>query len=329
MDKLLEIKNLTVNYFTDQGIVKALDEVNLTFKKGEVTGIIGESGCGKTSLARSILSSLPGGGKIEKGEILFQGEDLLKKSEKELSTSIRGKKITLIPQDPSDSLNPVFTVGTQMWDIIVPKLFNKVSLKNRSRIRQEVKKMFIDKLKEVQLPTPEMILNRYPHEVSGGQKQRILVAIALLTNPVLLIADEPTTSLDVTVEAQILLLLRNLINEYKTTTIYVTHNLAVSSIICDFITVMYCGQIVESAPSNSFFSNPAHPYSKSLLDCLPKEGSVFKDIPGRVPSLINPPEGCRFNTRCDCKNSKCDSSQKPPQIEIAPDHWVSCHNPIL
>jgi oligopeptide/dipeptide ABC transporter ATP-binding protein len=180
----------------------------------------------------------------------------------------------------------------------------------------------------VQLPSASIFLNKYPHELSGGQKQRILIAIALLTNPALLVADEPTTALDVTVEAQITRLLKSLIKEHRTSTLYITHDLALASKVCDFITVMYCGQVVESAPSSSFFSNPAHPYSRKLLECLPKPDRELGEITGRVPSMINPPEGCSFHPRCDCILSQC-SKKKPPLMEIAPAHWVCCFNPFF
>lgn len=328
MSNLLEIRELVVNYNTDQGIVKALDKISLTIEKGSVRGVIGESGCGKTTLARSILSILPDSAEIEQGEVLFQGQDILKKSEKELSSSIRGKAVALIPQDPFDSLNPVFTVGTQMWDIVVGRLSGKVSFNRRRRSRKEITEIFIDKLRQVQLYSSEILLSAYPHELSGGQKQRILIATALLLNPLLLVADEPTTALDVTVEAQILRLLKGLIREHRTSTLYITHDLAVASTICDSMTVMYCGQIVESAPVDSFFSNPAHPYSRDLLECLPKPRSEFKDIPGRVPSLIDPPDGCRFHPRCNRKLTQC-CQKRPPEKEIVPGHWVRCYNPVL
>ncbi len=329
MSSLCDIKQLTVNYITDQGRVKALDEVNLTIERGTVRGLVGESGCGKSTLAKSILRILPSSAQIdEKSQILFQGEDMLKKPEKELN-AMRGGKLTLIPQNPSDSLNPVFTIGTQMWDIVVPKLFpSRDYLGKRKKRRQEIARLFVNELKRVQLPSARMLLNRYPHELSGGQKQRILIAIALLTNPVLLVADEPTTALDVTVEAQIIQLLEILIKEHRTSTLYITHDLSVASKVCDLITVMYCGQIVESAPSISFFSNPAHPYSRKLLECLPKPDSELGEIPGRVPSLISPPEGCSFHPRCDRNLAQC-SKKKPPRKEVTPAHWVCCYNPFL
>lgn len=328
MSKLLEIKELTVSYITDQGKGEVLDKVNLTIGKGLVRGLIGESGCGKTTLAKSILSILPNSAKIEKGKILFQGENILKKSEKELNTSIRGKAIALIPQDPSDSLNPVFTVGTQAQDIISRKLLDNVSFGNRKKSRKEIREMFIDKLKQVQLSSPRRLLDRYPHEFSGGQKQRILIAMTFLLNPLLIIADEPTTALDVTTEAQILELLRESISEHKASALYITHDLAVASKICDFITVMYCGQIFESAPSRSFFSSPVHPYSRKLIECLPNPEREFKSIPGRVASLIDPPEGCRFYPRCDRKLTQC-SQKRLPKKQIAPNHFVYCCNPVL
>jgi len=327
MENVIEVNKLTVSYVTDQGKVKALDDVYVTIKKGSVRGVIGESGCGKSTLAKSILQILPAAAEIESGEVLFHGVDLLRKSDNELR-AIRGKAITLIPQDPFDSLNPVFTIETQMRDIVAPKLFPKRIVLNRSKVREKIRRLVINKLKQVQLPSPEKLLCRYPHELSGGQKQRILIAAALLLNPLLVVADEPTTSLDVTVEAQILELLKDLISEYKTSTLYITHNLDVASAICDYITVMYCGQIIESAPSDSFFTNPAHPYSRKLLECLPKPGRGFIDIPGRVPSLIVAPQGCRFHPRCERRLKEC-SKERPPQMNIGAGHWICCYNPDL
>jgi len=324
MSSLVKIKNLYVNYNTEQGKAKVLDGVELELQKGVINGIIGESGCGKSTLAKTILSILPKAGEVEKGEIIFKGEDLLKMSRNELNKRINGKEITFIPQDPSNSLNPLFTIGVQMKDLVMTKLFNG-KRKNMSKIKE----MFIKHMKEVQLPSPEDILKRFPHELSGGQKQRILIAISMISKPSLIIADEPTTALDVTVEAQILELLKRIIKNNITSTLYITHNLAVASKICDIITVMYCGQIVESAPKDSFFMNPAHPYSRKLLECLPDVGRKIKDIPGGLPSLINPPEGCRFQTRCERKTSQCASSQKLPKKEISANHWVRCYNPYF
>ena len=324
MSSLIEIKNLYVNYNTEQGKAKVLDGVELKLQKGVISGIIGESGCGKSTLAKTILSILPSAGKVEKGEVIFKGEDLLKMSRNELNKRINGKEITFIPQDPSDSLNPLFTIGVQMKDLVIPKLFNG-KRKNMSKIKE----MFIKQLEEVQLSSPEDILKRFPHELSGGQKQRLFIAISLIIKPSLIIADEPTTALDVTIEAQILELLKRTIKNNMSSTLYITHNLAVASKICDMITVMYCGQIVESAPKKSFFTNPAHPYSRKLLACLPEIGKKIEDIPGKVPSLLNPPEGCRFQTRCERKTSQCTSSQKPPKKEISANHWVQCYNPFL
>jgi peptide/nickel transport system ATP-binding protein len=324
-EPLLEVKGLSVSYVGDQGRVRALDNVTLTIRRGSVRGIIGESGCGKSTLAKSILGILPSSALVEKGEIFIQNEDIVNMPRKELS-NLRGKIMALIPQDPSDSLNPVFTIGTQMWDIVAPKRLNKKALFYKPKEKRDVTRLFIDKMLQVQLPSPPRLLNSYPHELSGGQKQRILIAIALLVNPLILVADEPTTSLDVTVEAQIIHLLETLVRKNRTTTIFITHNLAVANKICDCITVMYCGQIMESAPTESFFSKPIHPYSVKLIESLPKIGSALKDIPGIIPSLVDPPSGCRFHPRCDHAVDKC-SIERPPQKQVAPDHWVFCYNP--
>jgi peptide/nickel transport system ATP-binding protein len=319
---LLEVINLSVQFDTYQGTVEAIYEANLTIRKGEVVVLVGESGCGKTTMARAILnviSSPPG--KVSKGQVLFGEKDILLMDEKELNASIRGKAITLIPQDPFGSLNPLFSIGTQIKDIVSR---DRKSWEDNHR---EIKERIIDMLNKVQLPSPESFLRKYPHELSGGQRQRVMIAIALLTNPLLVIADEPTTFLDVTVQAQILQILKRLVTEQGVSVLYITHNLAVASKIGNRIVVMYAGQVMESAPIESFFDHPAHPYAKKLLECLPHYAGEITGIPGNIPSLINPPKGCRFASRCDRAKSDC-LQRRPLQQEIANDHWVYCHDPF-
>lgn len=324
---LLRVTDLSVQFDTYHGRVEAIDQANLTIRKGEVVGLVGESGCGKTTMARAILNVIPSPpGKISKGQILFEGGDLLLMEEKELNSSIRGKAITLIPQDPLGSFNPLFSVGTQLLDIAGRKFERPPESEKSKDPQREIERKIAHMLSRVQLPSPESILRKYPHELSGGQRQRIMIAMALLTHPLLVIADEPTTFLDVTVQAQILQILKRLVREQRVSVLYITHNLAVASHISDRIVVMYAGQIMESAPTRSFFANPVHPYTKKLLECLPNVGSQIRGIPGSVPSLINPPKGCRFVTRCDRALESCHQKE-PPLEEIESGHWIYCYNP--
>lgn len=326
---LLEVNHLSVHFDTYQGKVEAIDEASLTIKKGEVLGLVGESGCGKTTMARAILGVIPSPpGKVSKGEIFFQGKNTFLMDEKELNFSIRGKAITLIPQDPLGSFNPLFTIGTQIKDISVQKLKGLSEPKGAERHEEEMRQKVFEMLNRVQLPSPETFLRKYPHELSGGQRQRIMIAMALLTDPSLVIADEPTTFLDVTVQAQILQILKYLVRQQQVSVLYITHNLAVASKISDRVMVMYAGQVMESAPTDSFFANPAHPYTQRLLECLPSHSGEIKGIPGNLPSLINPPKGCRFVSRCDRVQAQC-SQKRPAQVEVGKDHWICCYNPYI
>lgn len=319
MKKLLEINNLVVVYETNEGTVEALDHVNLAIEKAELVSLIGESGCGKSTLAKAILGVIPSPGKVTAGEILFNGQDILLQRDAWIHRQIRGTQIALIPQNPLSSLNPVFRIGTQIRDIC------KRSFRGRESPNSDILKAnTLRLLNRVQLSPG--LLSKLPGELSGGERQRILIVIALLLNPVFLIADEPTTALDVTTEAQILELLKKLAVEEKISVLYITHDLAVAGNIGERVVVMYAGQVVESAPSNIFFENTAHPYSVKLLSCLPNPEGTIQDIPGRVPNLIDPPQGCRFAPRCDRRLDKCEG-YKPPKTGGREKHWVYCYNP--
>lgn len=318
--RLLEIKDLSVHFQTDRGVVHALDRISLSVGKGEVVGLIGESGSGKTTTARSVLRILPPSARVTGGSVRFLDRDVLSMADAELNGSVRGRGITLVPQNPFNSLNPVFKVGTQIRDI----LKHKGDRKGSSTWQ---KKSIHDILKEVKIPSPLKQLRKYPHQFSGGQRQRLMIAMALLPKPGLVIADEPTTALDVTVEAEILRLLRKLVSERGISVLFITHDLAVASEICERILVLYAGQDMEDAPSDHLFKSPAHPYTRELLDSLPNPEGNIRDIPGEVPSLIQPPTGCRFHPRCPRADSRC-SREPAPKMKITSDHWVRCFHPL-
>jgi peptide/nickel transport system ATP-binding protein len=318
-ETLLDVTALTVYFHTDRGVVKALDRVELRVAKGEIVGLIGESGSGKTTIARSILRVLPPAGKVVGGNIRFAQQDLLKMSEARLNSDVRGKGITLIPQDPFNSLNPVFRVGTQIRDIMRWKGDGcKGSGVGEDKI--------IAMLEKVQIPSAADQLRKFPHQFSGGQRQRLMIAMALLPDPGLVIADEPTTALDVTVEAQILKLMTGLVLEGGISVLFITHDLGVASQICKRIVVMYAGQDMEDAPAEVIFSRASHPYTRELLESLPNPEGNIRDIPGEIPSLVDPPPGCRFHPRCSRATNRC--SRKPPdRTAVGDNHWVRCFHP--
>jgi len=315
---LLEIRNLKTHFFTDYGVVKAIDGVTLRLGHKETLGIVGESGCGKSVTGLSILRLIPSPpGKIVEGEIFFQGEDLLKLREKQMRR-VRGNKISMIFQEPMTSLNPVFTVGDQIAETIVLHQ----GLKKKTALEKAVETLHL-----VGIPGPEERIKHYPHQMSGGMRQRVMIAMAISCNPTLLIADEPTTALDVTIQAQILDLLRDLKEGLHMALILISHDLGVIAEMADNIAVMYAGSLMEYAEVAALFQGPRNPYTSGLLRSLPwyqKQKSRFKTIPGQVPDPLNLPAGCPFHPRCDMVIDKC--RQKEPAFEeVTHRHWSKCH----
>lgn len=317
-ENILEIKNLSVNFYLYKKCVKAVQNLNLTVQKGEIFGLVGETGSGKSVTALSILRliSMPPG-KIESGEILFKGSNLLKKNKTEMHR-IRGKDISIIFQDPMTTLNPVFTIGDQIKTII--RVHQKVS-------KNEAVKKAMEVFRMVGLSDPAEILKKYPNELSGGMNQRVMIAMALSCNPSLLIADEPTTALDVTIQMQILHLIKNLRKKIDTSIILITHDLGIVSKMCEKVAVLYAGRIVEIGEVRSVFKNPKHPYTRGLLEAIPKltiSKKKLKAIQGSVPDMSKPFQGCMFSQRCPFVKEIC-RLENPKQIEFEKGHFVSCH----
>jgi len=326
---ILDVKDLTTQFFTEEGIVQAVDGISFKVYKGEVLGFVGETGCGKSVSALSILQLIQPPGKIIRGTVDFLNEDLIKKSRKEM-LSYRGDKITMIFQDPINSLNPIFTVGKQISEVLLlhkeEELMIESSKHENKSLYDILEERTLQILEDLNIPSPENVIDRYPHELSGGMRQRIQIAMAIACSPVLLIADEPTTALDVTVQNQILKLMKDLQKDYKTSIIFITHDLSVISKMCDRVAVMYCGSIVEYGEIKTIFKKAYHPYTKGLLSAVPVEGKKddLKAIPGMIPNPIYPPRGCKFHPRCEYCFEPCDSVVPKP-IEIEPNYFVSCH----
>ena len=373
--KLVEVKNLKTYFYTEEGIVKAVDGVSFDIYEDEVLGLVGETGCGKSVTALSILQLVRAPGKILDGTVLFNDINLLELDKTQMR-EFRGKVITMIFQDPLNSLNPVMTAGNQISEIFQlhqkeevrrilderrlerkNKLTEKKNLKeelkeNEERLSEEEKKELLAKIntledesshyptikdvltdksvqivQEVGIADPKEILNRYPHELSGGMRQRVMIAMALSCNPALLIADEPTTALDVTIQAQILELMKELQTKFKTSILMITHDLGIIADICDRVAVMYSGNIVEYATAEHLFKSPRHPYTIGLIAAIPsieKRDTKLRVIRGMVPNLIYPPSGCRFHPRCDERLEICDKI-KPNLVEIGEKYLVACH----
>ena len=300
MEKILEVKDLRTYYYTPKRIVPAADDVNFVIHRGEVVGLVGESGCGKSTVARSLVGLIDKSNtRIESGEILFDGKDLAKMKKKELY-DIRGNKISMIFQDPFVSLSPVYTVGYQIFEVM--------KAHNPKLRRKDAEPQIIELMRKVGIPSPEMRIHDYPYQMSGGMQQRIMIAIALACNPDILIADEPTTALDVTVQAQVLDLLRQLKDEYQMSVILISHNLGVIASMCDRIMVMYGGVVVEEGSSIEIFKDPKHPYTQGLLASIPsiaEDKEELYSIPGTVPTFSAPVTQCRFAGRCAHCTEEC------------------------
>jgi len=314
---ILQVKDLKTQFFTDDGVVKAVNGVSFDLYPGETLGIVGESGCGKSVTALSILRLVQEPGRIVNGQILFKGDDLLELSNEEMR-ELRGKDIAMIFQDPLSSLNPVLKVGFQVEEAMFAH--DRVNKKNAlSRA--------IELLKQVRIPAASSRTKDYPHQFSGGMRQRVMIAMGLANKPSILIADEPTTALDVTVQAQILELLRDLNRDTRTAIIMITHNMGVVAGLCQRVIVMYAGQIVEEGPVHQIFHNPQHPYTWSLLRSIPRLDSDRHDrllsIEGLPPDLISPPRGCKFNPRCQFRIDRC-LREDPPLLDVGPDQRAAC-----
>lgn len=313
--KILEIKNLNLDFKFDEDYYRALFNINLDLYKGETLAIVGESGSGKTITMMSVLNLLAKNAKIVSGEIIYNGENLLKLKDSQMQ-KIRGKKIALIPQDPMTSLNPLFTIESQMVEVI--QLHQKVS-------KKEAKKIAIEALRQVQIPEPEKRIKSYPHEFSGGMKQRVIIAIALSCNADIIIADEPTTALDVTVQAQIMKLLNEIKQKNNTSIILITHDLGLVAQNSDRVAVMYAGKVVELAETKELFHNPKHPYTEALLKSIPslKTAEKLQTIQGQPPHIKENIKGCKFNPRCKYAFEEC-LKKSPQNKEIAPNHFINC-----
>lgn len=383
MKNIISIRDLTVRFYTYEGVVHAIDDLELDVRQGETLGIVGETGSGKTMTALAILRLIPYPGKIESGSITFLDRDLhseielLKLSEDNMR-SIRGNKISMVFQEPGAALNPVFTIGDQISEVFLlhqrrelgkrakervdrllrdgdgfaagvkrpfrnwqKRIYGKIAEESNSfeprlvgrlpffrrllwRLKDESKSLTVDMLKDVEIPDAARVAVHYPHELSGGMKQRAVIAMALACSPELLIADEPTTSLDVTIQAQMLELFRRIKVEKGASVLFITHNLGVASEVCDRVAVMYAGRLCEVATVEELFLNPSHPYTKALLDAVPMPNKELQTIPGQLADPLNPPPGCRFHPRCPSAKAEC-SQEKAKLKEINKDHLVACH----
>jgi peptide/nickel transport system ATP-binding protein len=383
MKDLVTIRDLTVRFYTYEGVVHAIDDLDLDIRQGETLGIVGETGSGKSMTALAILRLIPYPGRIESGSIVFfdrdrRGELELLKLTEDRMRAIRGNKISMVFQEPGAALNPVYTIGDQISEVFLlhrrqalgrqakqrvdnllrdgnglaagmrrpfwrwqsrlynkiaeepyalePRLLNRMPLFRRllGRLRDEAGLLTIDMLKSVEIPDPARVAAHYPHELSGGMKQRAVIAMALACSPELLIADEPTTSLDVTIQAQMLELFRRIKADKGASVLFITHNLGVASEVCDRVAVMYAGRLCEVASVEELFARPLHPYTRALLDAVPMPGKELQTIPGALADSLNPPPGCRFHPRCPSATPMCQQD-RPKLKMVGKDHMVACY----
>jgi peptide/nickel transport system ATP-binding protein len=335
-DLLVEIRDLRLDFHTFDGVSKVLNGVNLKVWRGDILGLVGETGCGKTMTALSIPRLIPcPPGEITSGQVLFEGEDVLQKTEEEIRL-LRARKLAMIFQDPTTSLNPVFSIGDQMIDIIGsrrdPSRASRLSLMGNiiptiRGLRQAAKKRAIEMLQRVGIGDASERIDDYPHQFSGGMRQRVLIATALSGRPSLLIADEPTTALDASIQAQILRIIEELVQELNLSVLLITHNLGVVAKMCQQVAVMYAGVVVEYGSVMDVFKNPKHPYTVGLLRAIPTYGTKkgeIQGIPGSVPNFLEPPPGCRFHPRCEHATPRCAEEPPPAPVEIASGHEVNC-----
>jgi len=313
---LLEVTDLRTYFFTEAGVVKAVDGISVSVEEGKTIGLVGESGSGKSVTAQSVLRIIPRPGRIVGGRIKFDGENLLEKSESEMR-KMRGAKMAVVFQDPTTSLNPIYTVRKQLADIL---------LLHKDLSKDQANKTALGLLEKVGIPEPESRLNAYPHELSGGMKQRIAIARALSCEPKLLFADEPTTNLDVTIQAQVLDLLKQLQKEYGMTMVMITHDMGIVADMTERVTVLYAGKVMEEADTATLFTEPKHPYTEALLKAVPSvaQTRALEVIPGNIPNLIEPPSGCVFHPRCKYAKDIC-MKQEPKWEKVADGHYVACH----
>jgi peptide/nickel transport system ATP-binding protein len=383
MEELIKIRDLTVRFYTYEGVVHAINDMDLDIRRGETLGIVGETGSGKTMTALAILRLIPYPGRIESGSIVFLDKglgrelELLKLSEDRMR-SIRGNKISMVFQEPGAALNPVYTIGDQISEVYLlherqelgrrakqrvdsllsdgsglaaamkgpfwrwqSRLYNKIAQESNPfeprilsrlplfrrllwRLKDEARLLTVNMLKDVEIPDAARVASQYPHNLSGGMKQRAVIAMALACSPELLIADEPTTSLDVTIQAQMLELFRRIKVDKGASVLFVTHNLGVASEVCDRVAVMYAGRLCEVAPVEELFLHPLHPYTRALLDAVPMPGKELQTIPGALADAFNPPPGCRFHPRCPSAMPMCQH-ERPKLKEVAKDHMVACY----
>jgi len=320
----LEISDLSVAIATDEGEAQILDCAGLVLQHGSIHGVVGESGCGKSTLLKAVLGVLPKRGRIDAGSIRLEGRELVGLTRETLEREVRGKEVGFIPQDPFQALNPVFRVETQLAESLATHGLRGSSSGSAARPdRRVIRAHLVSLLRAVQLPDAEEALARYPHQFSGGQRQRLLIAAALACSPGIVLADEPTTALDVTTQLQILKLLRELAGERSLSMLFVTHDFGVVAQLCDTVTVMYAGQTVETGPVRQVLEHPKHPYTRLLLACHPDRAKQLAGIPGAVPSPLAPPPGCRFHPRCPDARAAC-AAARPQPVSLGNDHAVAC-----